>query len=644
MRAFERFFYNLQQDFKAFFYFLILLCVFRAIFIYMYAYQLDDMSEIWLSMWYGLRLSLKSAAWIALIGFVFSALPHIIWAKYPKEIVRKIWYATLLAILTILFFIKIPYYGIFNSGFDIMLINGAHDDFSAIMDTAVKEYGLFWKLPLALITTALLIFIFFKILHLKTFSLHINNKKTFIAYSVVTFVFLAVFAVFVRYGGAFNYANSITWENAARLKSNLLNEAILDDIQALYRVRSIYKRSKSKINNRITVEDLQKQIAVLGGQPYADTIDNAFLREVEVQRLPKKPTNVIFILGETYALWPFLEEYQNLSLAQEGLKLQNSQNSLATNIMLARGTGTISAVNGLLSGLTDVGVYENYEAETFRAPYGTGIAHVMKNLGYKTVFWYGGFEKWQNIKTFALSQDFDEFYSASEFKYEGSNSWGTPDKTLFEYVTNYMAKHDKEMTFHFILTTSNHPPYTIDVVKEGFDISHVKSSLLPQISKDDKTINALGHIWYADQAIGIFVKNALSVASDTLFAITGDHAERFSFAKEVDIETLSAVPAIFYGQGVKKEWFGKNIVGSHTQMIPTLVELIGEKGYKYSSILPSLFDGTDNEAFNHNLWVKDGKMGKLDSNNKIDETLKLKIVAARTIALWRIKNGNRIHQ
>ncbi|MDR1460051.1 MAG: LTA synthase family protein [Campylobacteraceae bacterium] len=603
---------------------------------------MDDISEIWFSMWYGLRLSLKSTAWIMLLGFVFCALPHILWAKYPKDIARKIWYSIVLFVLTILFFVKVSYYKIFNSSFDMMLINGVYDDFSAIIDTAIMEYGLFWKLPLILVAATLLIFIFFKILNLKTFSLYINNKKTLIIYSIIIFILLSVFAIFIRYGGAFNYANSITWENAARLKSNLLNEAILDDMQALYRVRSIYKSSKSEAENYITIENLQQQITILGGQPYADTIDNAFLREVEIQRLPEKPTNVIFILGETYALWPFLEEYQNLSLVQSGLTLQNSQNSLATDIMLARGSGTISAVNGFLTGLTEAGIHENYEAESFRTPYATGIAYIMKGLGYKTVFWYGGFEKWQNIKAFALSQDFDEFHSASEFGYTGGNSWGVPDKVLFECITDYIAKHDKEMIFHFILTTSNHPPYTIDVAKEGFDILHVKSALPPQINKDDKTINALGHIWYADRAIGIFVKNILDIASNTLFAITGDHAERFSFAKDVNIETLSAVPTIFYAQKIKKEWFSENKIGSHTQMIATLVELIGEKGYKYSSILPSLFDNVSNEAFSHNLWAKDGKIYKVDGDVKNDEILKRS--AARIIALWRIKNGNKIHQ
>jgi phosphoglycerol transferase MdoB-like AlkP superfamily enzyme len=521
-----------------------------------------------------------------------------------------------------------------------MLINGAHDDFAAMVDTAIEEYGALWKLPLSLVVSALLIFVFFKILNLKPFFIRIDSRKTLIVYTAVVSIFLAVFAVFVRYSGSFSYANSITWENAARLKSNLLNEAILDDAQALYRVKSIYKRMKSQINADMTAENLRKQIAILGGDYTAAAIDDAFLREVKTKRLPQKPTAVIFILGETYALWPFLREYQELSLVQEGMKLQSSSNSFSTDIMLARGTGTMPSVNGFLTGLTDAGIYENYEAQSFRAPYGMGIAHVMKNLGYKTIFWYGGFEKWQNIKAFALSQDFDEFRSASEFKYDGGNSWGMPDKVLFEQIKDYISEHKKEMTFHFILTASNHSPYTIDVANEGFDAARIQSIVLPQIGKDDYSVSAMGHIWYSDQAIGTFVKNVVDILPNALFAITGDHAERFSFAKEVDTKTFSAVPAIFYGQGVKKEWISKNRAGSHTQMISTLVELIGEEGYKYSSILPSLFDNTSNKAFNYRFWTKDGKIYSLDSGNKTDEVLKQ--AAASIITIWRVKNGNKI--
>ena len=68
----------------------------------------------------------------------------------------------------------------------------------------------------------------------------IKKKKLVIALTLpvlAVYVYLCVMAVL------FNYAHSINWESAARLKSNLLNEAILDDGQALYRVRDMKRKN-----------------------------------------------------------------------------------------------------------------------------------------------------------------------------------------------------------------------------------------------------------------------------------------------------------------------------------------------------------------------------------------------------------------
>lgn len=46
----------------------------------------------------------------------------------------------------------------------------------------------------------------------------------------------------------FSYAKFVNWENVVRTKLNLLNEAILDDGQALYRVYSM-KRKLDKVTN-----------------------------------------------------------------------------------------------------------------------------------------------------------------------------------------------------------------------------------------------------------------------------------------------------------------------------------------------------------------------------------------------------------
>ena len=69
--------------------------------------------------------------------------------------------------------------------------------------------------------------------------------------------------------------------------------------------------------------------------------------------------------------------------------------------------------------------------------------------------------------------------------------------------------------------------------------------------------------------------------SDTLFVITGDHSERFSFVKEQDIRTLSSIPCIFYGTGVQQSWFHDKSVGDHMQLAGTLAEIVGPAGFTY---------------------------------------------------------------
>jgi hypothetical protein len=643
LRIFNRFLQNFQQELKVFLFLLALLSVFRAIFIFIYSYQLSDTSEIWLCMLYGLRLSLKTAGWIILVSFIITVLPNIFIGKWNIVLARKIWHSTAIFFLTICFFIKIPYYEIFNSGFDLMLINGAYDDFGAIVDTAIEGYQLFLRLPAAIIVSAVLIFILCKILNTKTYEVIATSKRTLCVYTVLSISFLVVFFWFVRYGGAFNYANSIIWENAARLKSHLLNEVILDDAQALYRVRSIYQRSQRAIISDIGVDKLKEQIKILGGNPNAANIEEAFLKEVGEQRIDEQPNNVVFILGETYALWPFLPEYKDLGLVQKGFEFQDSPNGLSVDFMLALGWGTMPTLNGLISGLADVGIYQNYEKESFKSVYGTGIGAVMKSFGYKTVFWYGGFDGWQNIKNFVLAQSFDEFHSSSEFETRDGNSWGGSDKLLFERIKTYMQSRQNEKIFHFILTTSNHAPHTIDVMKEGFERERerVKSVLPDTILNNDKTLNELGHIWYADQAMGNFIKSVEGDFSDTLFVITGDHADRFSFAKEVNRKTFSAVPCIFYGQAINKDKMHINKVGAHMQIIPTLAELVGKKGDKYSSILPTLFEDSYSNVFNHKLWANESDIGLL-SEEGAPNSVKRNAEAAKTITIWRVKKGDKI--
>lgn len=642
MQRFQIFWHNLQQDLKIFLYFIILFSAFRLAFLGIFHTYLASCSwqDIFLCLWYGFRLSLKTAGMIALIGFAFTTLPQLVLMKWPSELIRKVWGAAAVVVFTIAFFARIPYFEIFNSGFNIMLINGAHDDWGAIVDTAVNEYGLLWRLPLALLAAGILAWLLFKLLKIKTRPAQIaGRKKLWIAVARVVIV-LPIFFVFVRFGGAFDFAHSINWESAERLKSAFLNENILDDGQAFYRVYQIYKEQKKLTNVNISPEEIRKDIAVLGGNPQAATVEEAFKRQVIVPKLAKQPDNVIVILGESYALWPMLPKYQAMGLADEALRMANSDNSCQTSLMLAHGTGTMPAVNGFVTGLAEAGLTEETVPESYKTKYGTGIGQIMKDAGYTTVFWYGGMPSWRNIKNYVLAQNFDECYCASDFHYEGGNAWGCPDKTLFNRVYDYIDSHPNQKTFHIILTTSNHPPYTIDVAAEGFDKNKVLQNLPDDISSDKETINELGHIWYADMAMGSFARQTEKLKPDTLFVVTGDHAERFTFSKDVDDKTYSAIPCIIYGQGVQKNWLPENATGCAMQIAPTLAEIVGKPDMQYSSILPSLFVN-DKPVFNHRFYAWDDKI--FDLNTKTPDDIKDRADAAKKITAWRVVKGNKIN-
>ena len=641
MQRFQIFWHNLQQDLKIFLYFIILFSAFRLAFLGIFHTYLASCSwqDIFLCLWYGFRLSLKTAGMIALIGFAFTTLSQLALMKWPSELIRKVWGAAAVVVFTIAFFARIPYFEIFNSGFNIMLINGAHDDWGAIVDTAVNEYGLLWRLPLAILAAGVLAWLLFKLLKIKTRPAQIaGRKKLWIAVARVVIV-LPIFFVFVRFGGAFDFAHSINWESAERLKSAFLNENILDDGQAFYRVYQIYKEQKKLTNVNISPEEIRKDIAVLGGNPQAATIEEAFKRQVSVPKLAQQPDNVIVILGESYALWPMLPKYQAMGMTDEALRMSNSDNSCQTSLMLAHGSGTMPAVNGFVTGLAEAGLTEETVPESYKTKYGTGIGKIMKDAGYTTVFWYGGMPSWRNIKNYVLAQNFDECYCASDFHYEGGNAWGCPDKTLFNRVYDYIDSHPNQKTFHIILTTSNHPPYTIDVAAEGFDKNKVLQNLPDDISSDKETINELGHIWYADMAMGSFVRQTEKLKPDTLFVVTGDHAERFTFSKDVDEKTYSAIPCIIYGQGVQKDWLPAKATGCAMQIAPTLAEIVGKPDMQYSSILPSLFTN-DKPVFNHRFYAWDDKIS--DLNSKTPDDIKNRADAAKKITAWRVIRGNDI--
>ena len=172
----------------------------------------------------------------------------------------------------------------------------------------------------------------------------------------------------------------------------------------------------------------------------------------------------------------------------------------------------------------------------------------------------------------------------------------------------------------------------------GFPREEVRKKLPKAIDATEQNLTELGHIWYADKTMGDFIAKVEKHNPDTLFVVTGDHSERFTFAIEQDIRTCSAIPCIFYGQGVRKDWFNKNAVGCHMQLAGTLAEMVGPSGFTYSAFDKSMFV-QDKFVFNHKLVAFNEKIGYFKD---FDDEYKWCANDIRRISTWRALKGNAI--
>lgn len=652
MSRWNFFFRNIQQDLKVFFFILLVLCGLRVGFIgWLHTYMNEGTTgkDIAVALFYGLRISLKTAGIAALLTWVCCTIVNLLWVRAKLDNLRWWIGCAYIAMLAVLFQARIPYYEQFHSGFNQFIYNTFRDDSQALFATFVQEYQLFGRLTIALIMTVALSWMLKRWLNTGTFTLpQVDNTWGKLTMRTFIVLLMAAFMVFTRFGGSFAYSQSVSWKNAAVCHDEFLNEAILDDVQALYRAREINELMESAQGIHVNTERIRQYGQHLAKQDIGGNDLEAFLEKHAQGAKLAKPKHIFIIIGESQAEWPLLPQYADLHIA-DGLKsIISEENSAYVPAFLPNGPFTPMAVTGIVSGLAEVNLYPNYQPESYKAPYATAIAPQLKKLGYKTRFWYGGFSSWERIRDYVLAQGFDEFHAFDELKQESGNVWGADDKLLFETIQEEFQ--EGQPTVEVILTVSNHAPYTVDLKKEGFPEEQVRSAL-PQSAQNNKSLmKQLGHYWYADKCISQFVKNIYGKSPDSLFIITGDHADRMNIEPNPDLFTRYAIPLILYGQGVDKQLLPEKIAGNHIHILPTLFELIAPLGFEYYSVGQSLTRG-NNVGVNHLLWITHKTIGKLDSTATVPvpyagssaqvgrESVQPDLEAMQAVSWWRIKNG-----
>jgi phosphoglycerol transferase MdoB-like AlkP superfamily enzyme len=170
------------------------------------------------------------------------------------------------------------------------------------------------------------------------------------------------------------------------------------------------------------------------------------------------------------------------------------------------------------------------------------------------------------------------------------NEWGVDDKVLFQFILDHTAD---EPTFNLIMTTSYHPPFSVNLESEGWDAAPLKTNALCG-GLSEHTLRILGHLWYSDKCVANFVAEAARKFGNPCFAVTGDHYSRHCIKAVPSLYESESVPLVLYGKPflAKKEWPLPPLAGSHLDIAPTLVNLVAPDGFAYHSFGRDLFDAT----------------------------------------------------
>lgn len=573
----------------------ILFLGFRAGLIWIFRAQLSpppDISAILRCFETGLRSDTCVATWAivpslvsTLIGFLH---PLGIW--HPR--IRRLTIAVVLTLCAIVFITDVGYFAEYDNQFDHWILGLIYDDLRAILTTIWKSY------PVVILTLAGAAGVLI--------SASTLNQLCRVAASAqlpaflgtrtargITFMLVAIWMLI----GARIWPNKylIGTKNVGATGHVFLNKVLLNPFFAL-RYAIWQERKMQKVAGLRTIlreGDVRAAAAALYSETQnAANLDDS-LKRVAPGAANPPPQHVFIVVMESYDAWAMQPEYESLHLTDRLNAL--GQEGIHINGFISAGSSTMESLGTIITGLPFARVLVNYQP-VVRRGVPTAIASIFRQLGYRTRFFLGTTLSWERSGDFCREQGFDEVYGGDQMPVRsGRNEWGIDDEDLFRFVLDHTGA---EPTFNLIMTSSYHPPYSVNVEKKGFDPNILKANPMCA-GLSGHQLRILGHLWYSDKCVADFVSESEQKMERPLFAITGDHYSRKKFVSVRPMNTLFdqfAVPLVICGpKTLENVRPPAALAGSHLDILPTLIDLAAPSGFVYHAFGRDLLDQWQNQ-------------------------------------------------
>lgn len=627
---FGQFFVSMQQDLQLCVYFPVVCAVFRAVFIKVYTpYQ--SFKGRWrvifhcfrFGFWWGMDFN----AYAFLLPLVLVSLPGLWIASYyaAGDTVRLIAGMVYATVLYAAFAGKMIFYNHFHDTYNYILRMGGKAEKRNLIDTFFnQDHGAKWLLGLipfwGISYGAITMLLGLPNIPYPQFESDIAAY----VFNTVTVVVIILGFYWFRYGGNIRHEDKPEWDTMPSMvkQDTFFAKAAVDDLVALEQVK------RHKLNALYTHTDEEDLASIAKIIP--DTDRNmreypnpvyAFMRRAKGAKI-KKPGHIFLIVGESYLQQFFDPAFACLNITSGGKRLMEDPHTVTLQHSLSSGVISRPTIVGLMSGLFDLELQLNEKEPWWGGTVPTALPLQLKKLGYSSTYWYGGNATYGNFTKFAPACGFDSVMSATDFcDPHAPKTWvGVYDNVYLEKAAELIQARDSgKPEFHMVYTTSYHSPFKIDVEKYGYAAEKVMPDAPEDIKKDKKLQRILGTFWFTDQAIGRFVDTIRKAYPDALIFLTADHAIPLTYMEKTSlmmrhcsIRELHCPTFMMHHPDIDASVFAGNTIGSHMNIMPTIMELIAPEGFAYYSLFPSLTEPVDHVVSPHH-WLRPDAYGTYDS-------------------------------
>ncbi|MDO7172776.1 sulfatase-like hydrolase/transferase [Mariniflexile sp. AS56] len=491
-------------------------------------------------------------------------IPQKLYGSLLDRTVTYIAYGLGLLIFLFSFFAEITFWEEFERRFNFIAV-----DYLIYTYEVVKNINESYPIPLLLgaILSVLFVFIYLtkkaKVFQ-KTFHSDTILKDKLIPTSLIIFI-AALFALFIKNEDAEQFSN--------RYNNELAKTGIYSFFAAFRSNELSYTEFYNTIDEDQAFATVKQKLAASNGVFSQPTERQIYRTITHADSLtPAQKPNVIFIcieslsasylnsLGGEFDITPTLDSLSNESLFFTNL--------YATGTRTVRGMEAITLSIPPTPGRSIVKRDKNQDLFT--------IGDVFKQQGYERNFFYGGDGYFDNMNTYFGGNGFNIIDRGRGFLLDSNiktkrtnidddevtfeNAWGVCDEDIYNKVLKEAdAAHLTETPFfNFVMTTSNHRPFTYPENK--IDIPSGTSRE--------------GAIKYTDYAIGNFLKEAKTKPwfNNTVFVIMADHCASSAGRWNLNIDKYRIPALIFNVENVAPQKIEK--LSSQIDMFPTLFSLL----------------------------------------------------------------------